>query len=599
MASDLEQVVESIAELEASNGKFDGFVETRERDITPCFRAEIDAKSLKTISLIFNPRYDEEKPNKITTVVRDITRHEVNHKGYYGFKGCPRTVDNHVERILEPIGEVLFEKGYSEEDAHYVSNALEDTILQTDLSRKFNLDGQILFWEDVGRHLRRKINKNGIEVELNKFTPFYEAFVKLNLCLWGNKKQKRILKKYFTNDKKIREVLQNFLERTGISEKKQKIIIGEEKVYVKDRKAIRDFLNNKENWPKIAKIFAEEFSKLMQPNYALPLINHSGKGTRGKENGDETRKNSKKRIIIREGNAFDIKMRTKDYKKKRIRKAYNRGEGIPIWISEFEALDLLYQSLAQELQIKKEVFTKQTKFPIYRYGKKPFDPERDKLKHAFFDFNDRGEIELKTKRWHEDIPLEYKIQPKGFPEIKFCIFDTSGSMERAPDGSSNIGSTKIIPWGDNSKYHYALLAWYGLLEYLKKNNLLKEKSIFLTNFSDDTLTVESLTEAKELALSPQFGVTELELYKIKKIFEKSRMLVFTVSDGEIQNWDEIKSEFIKYAKKNYYFHIQIGSSNTMTEDLIREKLTVVYIENIEDLAQRVIDLTRGMYYARA
>ena len=71
------------------------------------------------------------------------------------------------------------------------------------------------------------------------------------------------------------------------------------------------------------------------------------------------------------------------------------------------------------------------------------------------------------------MPLECKVHPVGFPEARLCLLDTSESMRWDVHNGHNVGSKSIILWGDKSKYHYALLAWYGLLEYLKANSLLE------------------------------------------------------------------------------------------------------------------------------
>jgi hypothetical protein len=247
------------------------------------------------------------------------------------------------------------------------------------------------------------------------------------------------------------------------------------------------------------------------------------------------------------------------------------------------------------LQIKVETYTNQTSYPVYHYGTRPFDAEKDNDKHTTFGFDDNGNLELKKKRWHQDMPLEYKVNPIGFPEMRFCLMDTSVSMSWDPQGGHNVGRTSIIPWGDNSRYHYALLGWYGLLEYLKQNHLLKQTNIALANFSNETILKQGLIEAKKMALSPQFGGTHLDMDAVRGMFKSSGMLIFTVSDGEIQNWSNIKSEFLKLAKQHHYFHLQIGSEGNMTADLRSAGLHVENIKNAQDLAKRVIDLTDKLY----
>ncbi|MDD5133045.1 MAG: hypothetical protein PHD81_03060 [Candidatus Nanoarchaeia archaeon] len=564
MNQELNQQVEREAREQLDKGRFQGTLKIKEINKKPNFAGQIDARHLHDIKIEYNPEFEEKNPGKTVRVVKDIARHEVNHNCFYGFNGCPRTLENHVESIFEPISEVLFEKGYTKHDVHYIANALEDTILHADLSKGFSLDGIKEFFKDVAENIEGK-----------KFTPYFEAHTKLNLYLWGNKKQKKELQKYFTHDKKVKEVLQNFLKETGIAD-------------LEGRMEMRDFLNDKENWKKISKIYAKEFSKLMQPGYAMPMFDNSGEGTKGKEKSKEDSDEP-------EGNQFDREMESPEYQEVRVKKAYTEDSGVPKWIDTFKALDLLYQNIAKKLKIKVETFTQQSSMPIHRYGIRSFDPEKDDLKNVSFGFDDKGKLELKKKRYHEDIPLNYKVNPKGFPEIRFCLLDTSGSMAWDTNNGHNVGKTSVIPWGDQSKYHYALLGWYGLLEYLKQNHLLKQQSINLANFSSQTHMKQGLEESKRLALNPQFGGTKIDLDEIKYLFKNKGMLIFTISDGEIENWDGIKNDFIKYAKQHYYFHLQIGNENSITKEMKENGLYVECIKNAEDLSTKVINLTDNLY----
>lgn len=582
----LENRLEDIARNEIVRGGFTGNLKFSQKELEPCFDACVI--KLKDMAIRFNPKFDEEKPGRIDAVIRDLARHEINHIAYTGFKGCPRTVEKHAEMILEPIISVLIPKGYSKGDCHYISNALEDTILHADLGREFQLDGEVEFFADVGRHLEKGV-----------FTEFYEAHVKLNSLIWFNKQDRKYIKQHYRHPEKVKEVLQQFLKRTGIAAMKKTA----DGIQVRDRRAVREYLTDEKNWPVLARIYAEEFSKLMTPGYACALPNHSGKGTKGNEgepdegNQSDEPDEGNQSDMPTEGNQFDKEMYSPGFKKQRIMKAHAKGENVPAWMESFEALDLLYQGLAQMLHIKVQSYTKQTSMPVFYYGKRQFDPDRDDLKHVVFGFNDNAKVELRKRRYHVDIPLEYKTNPKGFPEVRFCLLDTSGSMMQSPDRRST-GNHRIIPWGDNSKYHHALLSWYGLLEYLKQNHLLQQTGIALGNFSNDTYIGQGLAEAKRMALRPQFGDTYLDIDKIRKLFRDREMLVFTVSDGEIQNWGGIKEEFMRLAGRHHYFHLQIGYPDSTSRELEAAGFRVEYVMNAADLGKKVIDLTDRLYRAK-
>ena len=570
----LGEILKETAKQEIYNGEYKGEISLEEFDETPRFSGKTSMINGK-INEKYNPKYEEENPGKSKYIIRDVTRHEINHHKYRNCRGYPRTLLEHVKLFYEPISDVLLPKGFSHEDIKYATNALEDTLLHFDLNKNesFALDGISYFLEEVGNStnpekLKVKKNINGeereIEAKKKKFTKFYEAHSKLNMYLWGNKKQKNILQRFYTHDDKVKEVLENFLKKANIS-----------KSNLPDESSLKE----------ISKIYAEEFSKLIEPNYAMSLFNHSGAGTKGREAEIPTGQESN------EGNVFDKEMRTKDFKKSRVKEAYNSNLKVPKWINDFEAMDLLYESLAQKLEIKAKTYTEQNQMPVSWYGKRQFNPEKDNLKHTTFGFDENGEFGLRKKVFHEDVPIEVKTKPESFPRMRFGILDTSGSMKNDVYNGESIGGNKIIPWGDKSKYHYALLGWYGFLEYLKANHLLMQNSVDLANFSKKTILGKGLEEAKKIALYPQFHATNLDLNEIKHFFEGRDNLIFTISDGSIDNWDSIKDDFIKNAQKHQYFHLQIGQENSTTEDLRNAGLYVEPVMGDEDLARKTIDLT--------
>jgi len=582
MEQALDEQVKELARQEIISGSHKGSFEIREFSRKPHFKASTSLATRK-INLKYNPEYEKKKPGRIIIIgARDLMRHEINHHKYKGFHGCPRSLDEHVKLIYEPISDILSPQGFNKKDCHYAANALEDSILHADLSRKCSLQGIVNFFEDVADSKKTM-----------KFTPFYEAHVKLNMYLWGNKQQKKQLKSYYMHPEEVKEALVSFNEKSGIFSLKTDSI--------KDRAAIRQYLNNEQNWPRIAKAYAEEFSKLMTPGYAMELPNHSGEGTSGSGNEDEDEDSDEDEASGREnpedieGNEFDKEMHTKKFKIKRIKEADANNEGIPSWIDQFEAMDLLYTSLGQKLVVKAESFTEQSRMPIYWYGKREFDPEKDNLKHVKFGFRDDGKLQLQKKRWHIDMPIEYKKSPRGFPEARFILLDTSGSMAWGFNKKDDIGKDNIIPWGDRSRYHGALVEWYGFLEYLKQNYLLQQTNISLVNFSDDTYMKKGLMDAKKLALNPQFGYTDLDLEKINDMFAGRENIIFTISDGSIDNWSDIKDEFMRKAKQHYYFHLQIGGSNTMTKDLKKNNFYIEYIRSADELHGRTVDLTDKLY----
>ena len=462
----IKERIQDEVEIEIKSGGFRGRYQIDEIRDKPHIQGYIKLPSLDKIVIGYNPDYETAHPGKLVIMARDVARHEQNHRGYKGYNGCPRNVELHSQNIIEPIAKVLLTKGFGKEDIHYIANTLEDSILHSDLSNGFHLDGISEFFSDVAES-----SKDG-------FTAFYDAHAKLNMYLWGGRKQRRELSKHYIKDKdkkeKISKAVKNFLERTGIKNLTEEVEIYrrykeernsdgkitkrtervDQTILVKDRKKIRDFLNDESNWSLISKIYAEEFSELMEPSYAMPLLNHSGKGTKGRESEFS---------IEEDGNEFDKKMETEEFKIKRAQKAYQNDDGIPPMMESFETMDLVYQSLAKKLNFKVKTFTESEQRPVAWYGKRDFNPDKDDTKHISFGFDDEGKVILKKKPHNVKMNIPHKRSPQGFPKTRFALLDTSGSMKDDVNGGKEIGRKSIIPWGDKSKYHFGVLGFYGLI----------------------------------------------------------------------------------------------------------------------------------------
>lgn len=582
---------------EIRNSEFSGNFNVYEKPLSQGnFKANTHLIS-KEINFTYTPKVVQEKgEEKVLEVSKDAASHEINHHKYKNCIGCPQNVDKDHDLFFLPMYEILSKQGFSKEDVDYATNALEDSILHRDLktNARKDLDGIVTFFEDVGENCENK-----------KFTKFYEAHSKLNMDLWGAKSQKNKLNKFYTNDKKIKEVLDGFyselaegklkvpldvytrskckIKKNLFGKKKRKFINREDKkIQIFDKEAIRKYVLDENNWKEISEAYAKHFSKLMEPNYALPTIDHSGAGTKGRESEDSSE----------QGNSFKQERNSKPFKKGKIMRANKSGEKAPGWINEMEVLDLVYEGLAEQIEIKAESYVNPESFPISWYGERPFNYERDKFKQIGFGIDESGEIELRKKTHSIDAQISVKTSPKSFPKIKFGMLDVSGSMEKDINGGGNIGNTSIIKWGNNSKYHWALMAQFGVFEYFKRNHLLTQDSISCATFGENTKIVEGYQKVKEKLLKPNFeNSTQIEFNKIKPIFEGEGNLIYTISDGEIGNWNSIKEDFISQAKKHAYVHLHMGTKNEMTEDLRKAGLEVIIAKDGKGIMQKTIDLT--------
>ena len=576
------QRLQSTADFQKTQGGFNGKITVSITE-NPRLSARTSMQTKETC-IDYAKSYSTEHHDRVHAFVNDAAAHEINHHRYNGihrgqeFRGCPRNTDLATRLIFEPILEVFKRKKFSEADALYAENALEDLVLQSDLSPVFSLNGISYFFEEVGQSSPK-----------HKFTPFYDANVRLNLMLWGNKQQKRRLKPYFTEDseevKKIKSTLETFLQESGLKTIDASFSVDKNPKIMEERQMIREYIINEENWPRIARAYANAFSQLITKSYALPLLNHKGAGTKGREKEDSSN----------EGNEFQKERMQRPFKMGRIQEAHAKQQGAPIWIDSFEAMDLLYEGFAKELAFEARTFTESERMPILYYGQRRFNTSSDSMKNITFGFDANGQLELRKRPYAIDMQFPVKESTYGFPDSKFVLLDTSESMSEDFYGKKDIGSTAIVPWGDRSKYHAAMVEWYGFVEWLKSNHLLERLGIDMVNFSNETNIGRGLEQAKKIALRPQFGETMLDISKVQYIFSGKDHFIMTISDGQIQNWDSIRSAFLQGVKDNYYVHLQLGSETKATLDINAAGGHVENISSPEELMGRTVVLADKFY----
>ena len=530
-----------------------------ESSLTP-YSARVNLEN-NQMEFRFNLKHSE-KPYMRRIVARDLPRHEYGHLGgltdngkVFGIPGDVETSESH---FFNPIYEVLSQKGFSKKDAYYIENTLEDTLLHLEGSQRYDWNGITRFFQ------------------LQDFSDFYEAHVKLNMLLWGTTEQKNKIRNKYKESKKASKVVENFLKKTDSFSNG-----------LKSQEELRDYFLNPNNWQEISKIYAEEFSPLITPNYAHPTIDHNGAGTKGREKEDSSE----------QGNVFQRQRRTDGYMRRRARKSHDSRENLPDWMKETDedkvkSLDLLYDDMISTLEIRAESETIKDSLPIATLVSKEFDPLTDSDSDAFVGIDDLGKPAIYVPRKRLELPYQIKVGSKGFPRIKYVMLDSSDSMKTGID-SKGMGNNSVIPWGDNSKYHFGALAVKGFLKYLISNGLLVDKdSIELDNFSTKTIVGKGLDGAKKALFLPQWKETYLNQRRVKEIFSGKGNLIFTTSDGEIMNWEDVDKDFIEGAKRNHYFHFQIGEDSQATLDMRAEGLHIELCKGHEDLANRIIKLTK-------
>jgi len=142
--------------------------------------------------------------NGLETLLTDILHHECGHweLPFGTERGCPYDIYHH-DKILEAVKQALPQD--KKAHASYVTNAFEDMICNPRVREwRGDFSGQVLFWDNEGKLLKEK--------KQDSYNPFFEAFVKLNMYLFGDSIDKALLKRNYSNDKKIDEAVKNVIK---------------------------------------------------------------------------------------------------------------------------------------------------------------------------------------------------------------------------------------------------------------------------------------------------------------------------------------------------------------------------------------------------
>lgn len=497
--------------------------------------------------------------------------HEVAHweLPFGSERGCPYDSYNH-DKILGAVKEAL--PSDKQSYAGYVTNAFEDVIINP-RCREFNGDfsGQVLFWDWQGIETKEK--------GLVHYTPFYEAFVKLNMHLFGDNADRALLGKHYSGDKRVDDAVEKVVEDLSLSEN------------VKDTASLFD----RSRWTSMAGAFARDLVDLLDeaPQEKLSAFSSEGSESQEGQGGKEEHSNP--------GNGVEEKSRTREGKEEISYGRYVGHDTQSPNFTSFEQLDSLYRRLAKAIPVNVEVMSKESGLQIAPLTFRAFDPEKDdprRIKASKLYVTDQG-----LRFGYPEIPLTIdarsKIQRRSFPDFKMLLIDNSGSMRLAADGSRNVGSTSFIPWGDKSKYHFALLGHYGIENFLMRQQIAQYINHGLSLFSSQTRYKESgfrgLDEVRRFALNPDWGDTNLDAAALRNALAGRESFVLSLSDGEIGNWNSEKEEIRNLVERNYFAHIQIGDETAFAEDLKSWGVPVFYVTKGEDLSRLMVDVTKKTY----
>mgnify|MGYP001561565076 CR=1 FL=1 len=482
-------------------------------------------------------------------------------------RGCPYNIYWH-DKILEAVKNGLPDnkKGM----ASYVANAFEDVIINP-RCREFNHDfsGQVLFWDWEGLSLKEKGKQH--------YTPFYEAFVKLNLHLFGDNKDRALVNRHYANTQQVDEAVKKTINDLGLQENTQDTA----------------YLFRRASWPIMAEKFARNLADLLEqaPEERLSAFSRDSDSCEGEDKDGES-----------SGNGIEQKAGTKEGKEEIAYGRYSGKEKHSPNLTSFEQLDSLYRKLARDIPVEVEAMAREQGLQIAPLNYRPFDDEKDdpqRMKISKLFLIDQG-----LRFGHANEPLavmaKSKVQLKSFPNFKMIVLDNSGSMKQASDGSGNVGNTSFIPWGDNSKYHHALLGFYGVENFLQRQGIAQYIKHGLSLFSSETRYAEADFQGSEAvrkrALSPEWGNTRIDAGVLKQALQGRESFVLSLSDGGIENWQTERDEFRGLISNNYFAHIQIGEANEFTRDLESWNVPVFYVHSAKDLSRLMVKTTKDVYH---
>jgi hypothetical protein len=513
----------------------------------------------------------------------DLVHHETGHRENPADTtlGFPFIIDIH-DSIKESIYKALAEKG-KQSNTSYVTNSFEDIFDNSNCKTKTDFYGQTLFWNNQG------IAKANSE----KFSEFYETFVKLNLILGGDVISYNFLKRFFENTDKSKKAKEGFIkdlkERLGL-ESIVKFHRGEgfNQVFNKDLEQREKIASE------LGYIFAKNMADLLKET--PPQEQLFGAGSSEDGNSDEY-------------NPFDKIMKDPEIVQGIAYKRYKKGKGPALHRDKKEQLFDLYRAISKEIQVKTSEYSTSESMPLIHFGTKPFTEEDNKLRFRGIGINDKGNFYVKTSRYSIEEPASYKIHPRNFPKLKICLMDRSGSMRLNPDNESsglepiNIGDTSFIPWGDNSKYHYALKGKFGIDNFLERQGIANYVRDVALGWSGEAPLQGNYKEVSKSLLETPTGSTSFDIDNLEKLLDR-KAIVLSLSDAEFSLDKDTKKRLDKKLSECDMVHIQIGYKKDSKGNIIKNEYCkyleskekpVIYVKGDNDLSNAMIDFVSKYY----
>lgn len=509
----------------------------------PHMEARIDTR-LWDVEIGLFPAFDPEEDDRLRPYmtqrhvdgIEGVLVSLLYHEGFHWLEGlgCPMDIDTH-KRILKAVQETL-KQDKKAALTPYMTNLFEDLIVNTSLrAHEKPVFGLPVFFYDQ------------LVTAGSKKSRLAEAFVLLNLSLWGEGPEEDLLLPLMKKGPQVVDAVSDILDELGVS--------------TNDAPKNFKLLGPKEDWPRKAAFIARRLARFLKPRMSLPTLGPKGKEERG-------RKINGRKVPIRGPKPDE-----------------SRLDGGP----SLKDLDALYGALAKKVRIAIPKEGTGLEFPIAWYGLKPFDPQR----HMPWRIKPRlivdpespfgNGLNVQVPEQALTIPIA-QARPSALEADVCLLLDASGSMLKQEDGP--------VPWGMESPYHFALLGLYGILESLGEK--LAALRFQLVAFSERTrasgwVGMENFEAIKKIAFSPEKGGTHLCLRALREPLAGAPKVVLLLSDGGIHNWASINKDFMELVSRHYFGALDLGNREAM-KDLKAHGFPVYPVKSGEDLTRLMIVL---------
>ncbi|MFQ5621686.1 MAG: hypothetical protein ACE5FT_07670, partial [Candidatus Nanoarchaeia archaeon] len=494
----------------------------------------------------------------------DLVEHESGHReNPTGTKlGCPYSVEMH-DAIKESVHKALTEKGKAGLEA-YVTNAFEDVLNNVNCRRHTDFSGQTLFW-----------NNQGLITDQEKFTPFYEAFVRINLVLGGSVPDNSLLKRFYTHSDEVRGSIKNFLGDIKYRLSVDHVVKLHEKSAF-DTLFTPDLAQREGLWTALAYSFARNTADLLDQPPTEVMFGGSGPSE----------------------NPFDKEMRVPKQKQEIAFKRYKEGKGPASHRDSQEQLYDLYKRISKEVKVETSSYSESQSMPLVHFGKQFIGENEQKFRFRGVGFQQDGSLGIKTSKHEIKYPVSYKVHPRNFPRFKLALMDRSGSMEQSPN-DEGVGDTSFIPWGDNSYYHFALKGYFGIENFLERQGISHYVQSCVLGFSGENAVRGEAKEVAKSLLTKPSGGTSLDIDGLERELS-GNALVLSISDGDMTLGSDVEERFERKIQQSgtNYAHIQIGEESKFSTYLRGIGVPVFTVKGDDDLARTMISFVSGYYKAQ-